>query len=410
VTSPFGARRRGEYFQLDATATADEQPNEQPSQQPADPNAPQMALVQVANGAGFTRAFVAPTHWLSRFHDGSETQFMLFGSLGPSLHFRTGLECEPNFYVECVARNSTDTQLFRELAIHRRISMMRGLGVEGLDSISPVLETCEIDELTFVLRALGDGDLGEAINRYRMPMFFQGQVPLELTLQVIADVLRGLAAFRELGIVHGKLGLQTIAVNKGRAYIFDFSAACLTHNGDPGLGCAAYAEPQGFASSAYIHAPEMRDGRPTGPENDMWAAGLLLGEMLLGYLPVVDAMGVNRFDDMTSLGRERIRQSVRTDFEVEQSRGFRKLCEGLQELLTGMLHKKPSQRMTPQEALAKLTAVAAELGVELQGAQEPLALPSGWWQAPSTDFRLPGLPPQQELPSVDAVSATDAWM
>mmetsp|Transcript_91954 Transcript_91954/g.264567 ORF Transcript_91954/g.264567 Transcript_91954/m.264567 type:complete len:122 (+) Transcript_91954:384-749(+) len=121
-------------------------------------------------------------------------------------------------------------------------------------------------------------------------------------------------------------------------------------------------------------------------------------------------MGVNRFDDMTSLGRERIRQSVRTDFEVEQSRGFRKLCEGLQELLTGMLHKKPSQRMTPQEALAKLTAVAAELGVELQGAQEPLALPSGWWQAPSSGFRLPGLPAQQELPSGDAESATDAWM
>mmetsp|Transcript_98846 Transcript_98846/g.284010 ORF Transcript_98846/g.284010 Transcript_98846/m.284010 type:complete len:143 (+) Transcript_98846:1-429(+) len=142
----------------------------------------------------------------------------------------------------------------------------------------------------------------------------------------------------------------------------------------------------------------------------MWAAGLLLGEMLLGYVPVAEDTGVNGVEDLTSLGRERIRQSVRTDFEVEHCRGFRRLPAGMRELLRGMLQKKPSKRMTPEEALAKATAVAADLGVELQGSQEPLELPSGWWEAPDGTGLL-GMLPLEEPRSVDSDSTTtDAWM
>jgi CheY-like chemotaxis protein len=95
-------------------------------------------------------------------------------------------------------------------------------------------------------------------------------------LRLLRQVLRGLKAAHELGIVHRDIKGGNILVNKdGMAFITDFGLASSANQG-PGL--------EGAGTPRYM-APELFEGAPATPTSDFYACGVLLFLMLTGRYP-----------------------------------------------------------------------------------------------------------------------------
>lgn len=94
-------------------------------------------------------------------------------------------------------------------------------------------------------------------------------------LGVMQDILNGLTALHEAGIVHRDLKPSNILITPtGVAKITDFGVAAK-------LGDKTAPEDTFVGTPRYM-APEQLEGRAPGPSADLYAAGALLYEMLLG--------------------------------------------------------------------------------------------------------------------------------
>jgi eukaryotic-like serine/threonine-protein kinase len=101
----------------------------------------------------------------------------------------------------------------------------------------------------------------------------------ERALDVTAELLDGLSAIHAQGIIHRDIKPQNIMVNEsGTIKLTDFGIARLITEGDVG------ADGMTAGSAAYM-APEQAQGLPVTPAADIYAAGIILYEMLTGRLP-----------------------------------------------------------------------------------------------------------------------------
>mmetsp|Transcript_120380 Transcript_120380/g.236617 ORF Transcript_120380/g.236617 Transcript_120380/m.236617 type:complete len:468 (-) Transcript_120380:144-1547(-) len=341
----------------------------------SDESSPRLYSLVLASEEGFTSEIVAPESWAFKFN--LQTDFAVYESNSEQQRFRTKLLCDPTFQVEVLGRKGDDPVLERELFMSRRIMDMQNLpGVGPLAGVSPVLESIKVGNWTFVLRAIGDGDT-EQVLRGSEPE--APSVDVDQGLMALIDVLRGLDALDSIGMVHGAVTWEKVVFRRGRAYIGDVSEACLMHDGDRGFGCRQKKALEGFDGSAYYLAPEMEEGRPTGPMNDVWSAGLFFAELCLGYLPTMPAWDEDVYrpyhpSDLNS----RILQHIRRDFRIEDH--VKELPLFAQRLLSGMLEKDPEVRWNAQDALEQAVMYAAEQRhLDVPKAQQPLRLPDGWY-------------------------------
>lgn len=110
-----------------------------------------------------------------------------------------------------------------------------------------------------------------------------GPLPMAEAVTCITQILSGLEAAHSLGIVHGDIKSANIMLvaapkNKTRAVIMDFGLACVTSpDGQSSTGVAA-------GTPAYM-APEQLSGASPSPAMDVYAAGILLHELLTGSRP-----------------------------------------------------------------------------------------------------------------------------
>jgi eukaryotic-like serine/threonine-protein kinase len=106
-----------------------------------------------------------------------------------------------------------------------------------------------------------------------------GALTTERAAAICADVLDALAHAHAAGIVHRDLKPSNILIDEqGHARIMDFGiAARIGEPGDPSAGL--------IGTPAYM-APEYLAHGTVGPQNDVYAAGLLLYEMLFGQRAV----------------------------------------------------------------------------------------------------------------------------
>ncbi|MDI7266703.1 MAG: protein kinase [Myxococcota bacterium] len=112
-------------------------------------------------------------------------------------------------------------------------------------------------------------------------------VPTTMAVQIVLQVLEGLAAAHDAGLVHRDLGpsnifLERRASGKVRAKIVDFGLARVVAGGDPGRGVTQ--EGTILGKPAYA-PPELFFSQPLDHRADIFACGMVLYRMLTGRFP-----------------------------------------------------------------------------------------------------------------------------
>lgn len=147
-----------------------------------------------------------------------------------------------------------------------------------------------------IMEYIRGGNLGDCL-------CLAGRLPLDRSLSIVTDILHGLQAAHELGVVHRDIKPANILFGvRGEAKISDFGIAHLPS--DRG-GLLTDEDRHQRLGSPYYVAPEQWRGRDVDQRTDLYAVGVILYEMLSGQrahrlpdnssaLEVVKALGKNR--------------------------------------------------------------------------------------------------------------------
>ncbi len=174
---------------------------------------------------------------------------------------------------EYAARPDIVKRFFREARVVNEISH---------EHIVEVTDFVEVPGLAFLVMELLDGEsLREVLKRRR------GKWPtVRRIAAVMAQVCDALAAAHDKGVVHRDLKPDNIFVIKRAggdyAKVLDFGIAKLKDQSDGG----ATSTITGMILGTPLYmSPEQAMGKEVGPASDVWAAGVVLYELLSGTVP-----------------------------------------------------------------------------------------------------------------------------
>jgi len=156
----------------------------------------------------------------------------------------------------------------------------------------------------------------------------------ELTaLAIVRQVLRGLRAAHDLGIIHRDIKPENILVNKDRlAFITDFGIATT----------AKFARRREIAGTPDYMAPEQLRGEAVAPASDFYSCGVMLYRMLCGKLP----FKADSFNQIIEAHLHTPPEPLPADLPVSDE---------TREMIEAMLKKKIEERpQTAQELLDRI--------------------------------------------------------
>jgi serine/threonine-protein kinase len=142
--------------------------------------------------------------------------------------------------------------------------------------IVPVLSAGVADGLPYYVMPFIDGEsLGTKLTR-------EGELSVEETIRILADVLSALAYAHEHGVVHRDIKPDNILLTGGHAVVTDFGVAkALSASTNPGSGLTSVG--LAIGTPAYM-SPEQAAGDPyTDHRADIYAVGAMAYQMLTGY-------------------------------------------------------------------------------------------------------------------------------
>ena len=185
-----------------------------------------------------------------------------------------------------------------------------------------------------------------------------GLLPERQTAEIGLHVLDALRAAHREGIIHRDVKPANILLeDAGRVVLTDFGIAAIDD------ATALTATGQMIGSPAYL-APERIDGRPATATADLWALGVTLYTAVTGRSPF------QRDDTQATVA------AILTSRPAPPAHAGR-----LWPVLKGLLAKDPGRRLTTEEALRLLAAVA-------KPTDAPQARPaSRWWPTRSRRHR-----------------------
>ncbi len=164
----------------------------------------------------------------------------------------------------------------------------------------------------------------------------QGPLPWAAVARIGLDVLAGLQAAHEAGIVHRDVKPANVLVAPdGRACLTDFGIATAT-------GDSAITTTGAIIGSPSYMAPERANGQSPRPPVDLWSLGATLYTAVEGHLAFA------RGEPMATL------MAVVTEDPAPA-----RLAGPLEPVLRGLLTKDPAQRATAEQARQQLKAVLA---------------------------------------------------
>ena len=151
-----------------------------------------------------------------------------------------------------------------------------------------------------------------------------------------SDLILGLEALHSNGLVHRDVKPDNIIVTQeGRAVLVDFGLCATKPEAQPGndkfvLGTAQYM------------APEQGTSKPIGPESDMYSAGIILYEALLGTSPVTA--------DLSDILR--MKQRYHPDPSLFDAAA---IPHDLRDICVGLLQPQQGKRPTARDIMALLS-------------------------------------------------------
>ncbi|MBB3082332.1 serine/threonine-protein kinase [Geodermatophilus sabuli] len=168
----------------------------------------------------------------------------------------------------------------------------------------------------------------------------QGPLPWTAVARIGLDVLAGLGAAHDAGIVHRDVKPANVLVAPdGRACLTDFGIATAT--GDPTITTTGAI----IGSPSYM-APERANGGRPGPAADLWSLGATL------FTAVEGRLAFSRSEPVATL------LAVVTEFPAPMER-----AGPLEPVLRGLLTKDPAARITAEGARHLLEQALAGAGV-----------------------------------------------
>ena len=137
------------------------------------------------------------------------------------------------------------------------------------------------DEVVYLTMELLEGEtLAARLER-------EGPLTAELASPLLAQMLAGLSALHDAGVIHrdlkpGNVMLTKTAQGEERAVLMDFGLA--RSSAEPGPSGAQTATGRILGTPDYM-APEQLVGKPAGPATDLFAFGVVAYELLTGEKP-----------------------------------------------------------------------------------------------------------------------------
>lgn len=172
-------------------------------------------------------------------------------------------------------------------------------------------------------------------------------MPGRVCLSVFHQLMRGLLAAHEAGIVHRDIKPSNLLVDRrGRVRIADFGIAFLQQE-------QSITATGSYLGTPVYSAPEQARSEPATARSDIFSSGILFYRCLTGSLPFV---GENSHITLSAILEKN---------PVKPALVNRRVLPGFSELVERMLAKDPQKRPGAAECLAELEAVAARNGLPI---------------------------------------------
>lgn len=246
---------------------------------------------------------------------------------------------------------------------HPQIVAVRDMVVEG-EKLALVMDFCE------------GGSLREELARV-------GTFAPSVACAVVAVVLRALVYAHGRGVLHRDVKPDNVLLSgdgsvADRVLVSDFGVA--------GFLDGAGGSSTGVVGTPLYLAPELVEFGRSGPEGDVYSAGVMLYELLCGRTPFA-----GEGTDFSVAYRHVTSQPPRLDVPVE-----------LWNLLEGMLAKNPAERVSAVDAAAALEGLARSL--EGVAALPVAAAPADFGRVEQPRTVVRGLKAEDELGSAGFVA------
>ena len=282
---------------------------------------------------------------------------------------RTGVQGDPAAVAEVEKQFKQELLLARQVT-HKHVVRIHDLG--------------DIDGIRYITMPYVEGhDLSTILKE-------QKRLDVPHTLKYVKQIVEGLVAAHEAGVVHRDLKPANIMIDKeDQPLIMDFGIAGSTAKTAQGVG-------QVVGTLAYM-APEQAQAKPTDQRADVYALGMMIREMLVGRQST--ASGEQAVADLM----QRIKEAPPSLRAIDET-----IPEALDALVARCVRPDPAERFQTSAELAAALAALDENGVPIP---EPrrftprmiaastamvVALVAGtWWLT-----RTPPLPKQHEPVSV----------
>lgn len=214
-------------------------------------------------------------------------------------------------------------------------------------NVVPVFEADNVDGQPYLVFELVDGKTLSAVRREK------GAFGARQAVGLMLEVLDALAAAHEQGIVHRDLKPSNVLIGSdGRARVMDFGIAARADHGGDGrvVGTPGYMSPE--AARGEIPAPAM----------DVFAAGMLLGELLLGKPLIVErdpyrAIERVQEEDFVLPAQARVDDTLRAIVARAVARKAEQRYDGarsMHQALTAWLNPEPAPSTDPGEGKGTL--------------------------------------------------------
>ncbi|MFH8713026.1 protein kinase [Streptomyces zaomyceticus] len=181
----------------------------------------------------------------------------------------------------------------------------------------------------------------------------EGALPETEAARIALRVVEALAAAHARGVLHRDVKPGNVLLSEdGRVVLTDFGIAYIADE-------ETLTQAGEFVGSLAYTAPERMGGRHPGPASDLWSLGVLLFQMVEGWSP---------------FQRESMEATV-TAVVVDETPTVRR-ADALAAVVAALLVKRPEDRPSSADVVARLRALVAPLEAEPPAAERPAEVTS----------------------------------